>query len=396
MPGDQRPPTPPPTSHSGSRADRGRPKKRQPRTPPEEAAAPRVRGHHGRGRRPHALPAAGRRPTGGAQDSANGAALSEAGPGKTGARTRAGGFPPPPPPPPRRTGVSAADRTAPDARGRPATPTARVYPGGARRRQKMAGGGRKGSPPPPPPAPPASLGATGAALRPPLEPRGPPPPRGLRRGGGGGCGWTCTPRAPAPPAACSRGGRGRRVSPHQRAGATRAPSLGAAHGGAPEQYGGRGLHDPPVTTAHSGREEGGFRSAGAPGGAVHGPPLTPPQPGAAPQPRPHAHAGRECADDTRGARIEYRRPPPRRGAGTPRRDPPPPPPAPTGLQAAGALAPTPRGRGDAPPPARERSRSVTRPPRPSRRLPQGPRRTSEPSPTRQDAAQIAPSEGGRA
>ena len=48
--------------------------------------------------------------------------------------------------------------------------------------------------------------------------------------------------------------------------------------GAPEQYGGRALHDPPVTTAHSGRAEGGFRSAGAPGGAVHGPPLTPPPP----------------------------------------------------------------------------------------------------------------------
>ena len=36
------------------------------------------------------------------------------------------------------------------------------------------------------------------------------------------------------------------------------------------------------------------------------------------------------------------------------------------------------------------------PPRPSRRLPQGPRRTNKPAPTRQDAAQIAPREGGRA
>ena len=75
-----------------------------------------------------------------------------------------------------------------------------------------------------------------------------------------------------------------------------------------------------MTTAHSGRAEGGFRSARAPGGAVHGPPLTPPQPGAALRPRPRAHAGRERADDTRGARIEYRRPPPRRRAGRPRRD----------------------------------------------------------------------------
>ena len=67
--------------------------------PPEEAAAPGVRGQHGRGKRPHALPAASRRRTGGAQDRANGAAPSEAGPGTTGARPRAGGFPPPPPPP---------------------------------------------------------------------------------------------------------------------------------------------------------------------------------------------------------------------------------------------------------------------------------------------------------
>ena len=36
---------------------------------------------------------------------------------------------------------------------------------------------------------------------------------------------------------------------------------------------------PPMTIAHSGRAEGGFRSEGAPGGAVHGPPLVPPPPG---------------------------------------------------------------------------------------------------------------------
>ena len=141
------------------------------------------------------------------------------------------------------------------------------------------------------------------------------------------------------------------ASPHWRAGATRTT----------EQYGGRAPHDPPVATAHSGRAEGGFRSARAPGGVVHGPPLTPPHPKAALRPQPHAHAGRERAGDTKGARIEYRRPPPRRGAGRPRRDAPPPRP-PTGPQAAGAPAPTPRGRGDAPPPARERSRSATRPP----------------------------------
>ena len=94
------PPLPFPPSHSGPRADGGGPKKRRPHTPPEEAAAPGLQGHHGRGRRPHALPAAGRQQTGDAQDGANGAALSESGPGKAGARTRAGGFLPPPPPPP--------------------------------------------------------------------------------------------------------------------------------------------------------------------------------------------------------------------------------------------------------------------------------------------------------
>ena len=49
-----------------------------------------------------------------------------------------------------------------------------------------------------------------------------------------------------------------------------------------------------------------------------------------------------------------------------------------------------------PPPARERSRSTAPPRRPSRRIPGEPRGAREPSPTRQDAAQIAPREGGRA
>ena len=62
--------------------------------------------------------------------------------------------------------------------------------------------------------------------------------------------------------------------------------------------------------------------------------------------------------------MEYRRPPPRRGAGRPRRDTPPPRP-PTGLQAAGAPGPNPRGRGDGPPPP-ERGAGVrpTPPPQP--------------------------------
>ena len=310
--------------------------------------------------------------------------------------------PPPLPPPPRRTDPLAADRTAPDARGCLATPTSRVYPGGARRRQLMAGrrptgrGGGEAAPPPPPPCSPPPAWEPQERPTAHLEPRPPPLPQKGPRRGGGGCGWTCTPRAPAPPAACSRGGHGRRASPHQRAGATRGPSLGAAHGGAPEKYGGRGPHDPPMATTHSGRAEGGSRSAGAPGGAVQGPPLVPPHPGANPRPRPHAHAGGECADGTRGARMGYRGPPPRGGAGRPRRETPPPTP-PTGPQAAGAPAPTPRGRGDVPPSPRPREEQERGPPpRPGRRLPEEPRRTSEPAPTRQDAAQIAPRESGGA
>ena len=143
--------------------------------------------------------------------------------------------------------------------------------------------------PPPPPHPPR-LGSHG---------RGPPPPRSR---GGDAVGGAAAGPAPA--------------SPHWRAGATRTT----------EQYGCRAPQDPPVTTAHSGRAEGGFTSARAPGGAVGRPPLTPPHPGAALRPRPHAHTGRERAGDTKGARIEYRRPPPKRGAGRPRSDTPPPPP----------------------------------------------------------------------
>ena len=75
----------------------------------------------------------------------------------------------------------------------------------------------------------------------------------------------------------------------------------------------------------------------------------------------------------------------------------PPPIPPTGPQAAGAPAPTPRGRGDGlPSPSAREEPERGLPPRPSGRLPQEPGGTSEPVPTRPDAAQIAPSEGGRA
>ena len=201
-PGDQRrPPTPPPLP---LRPESGR---RQ----TEETAAPHPprRGRCTRGEgaprprqaaqvnRPHApaLPTADQQRTGGAHNGANGAAPSEAGLGKAGVRTRAGGFPPPFSPP-RRTDPLAADRAAPNAHGRPATPTARVYPGGARRRQQMAGqrptgrggGGRRSGPPTPPPAPPPSLRATGATLRPPGAKGTPPLPQKGPRREGGGCG----------------------------------------------------------------------------------------------------------------------------------------------------------------------------------------------------------------
>ena len=174
-----------------------------------------MRGHHGRGSCPHALPAAGRRRTGGAQDGAHGAALSEAGLGKTGARTRAGGSPPPPPPPPRRTDPLAADRTAPDARGRRATPTARVYPAGARRRQRRAGrrptgrGGGGAAPPPPPPRSPPPAWEPQERPSPPRSRGGaPPPPEGTATRGGGGVRLDLhTARPSAPSRLLPRGSR---------------------------------------------------------------------------------------------------------------------------------------------------------------------------------------------
>ena len=133
---------------------------------------------------------------------------------------------------------------------------------------------------------------------------------------------------------------------------------------------------------------------GPPGERPAGRPSTPPPRGGSATPTARArrrgvrrqhkggHDGVPRAATGRGSREAAARPPPQ---------------PPTGPQAAGAPAPTPRGRGDGPPSPRPREEPERGPPpRPSRRLPQEPRRTSEPAPTRQDAAQIAPSEGGRA
>ena len=355
--------------------------------------------------RPHApaLPAADRRRTGGSQDGANGAAPSEAGLGKAGARTRAGGFPPTPSPPAALTHWRlTGPHPTPSAAGQP--PRHEYTPGGragdnrwqADARQGGVAGGGGAAPLPPPPLPPPSLRATGATLRPPgAEGTPPPPPKGPRRGGGGDAAGPAhrAPERPQPPASAevAADGRAHSSAPERRvdqAWGRRTVAHRTSMGAAPPMA-------PPITIAHSGRAEGGFRSEGAPRGAVHGPPLTPHPPGAAPGPRPNAHARGECADDKRGARVGNRGPPPRGGAGRPRRDPPPHPP--TSPQAAGAPAPTLRGRGDGPPSSRPTEEPQHGPPpRPSCRLPQEPRGASEPAPTRQDAAQIAPREGRRA
>ena len=190
-PGDQRaPPTPPPPPTQAQERTEADRRNGGPAPPPKEAAAPGVRGHHGRGRRLHALPAAGRRRTGGAQDGANGAALLEAGPGKTGARTRAGGFPPPPPPPPPHWPVGGrpdrARRPRPPGNphgtsiprgGTPDTTDGRPTPDGA--------GGRGGGPPTPPPRSPPPAREPQERPAAPPEPRGrPPPPGGTATRGG--------------------------------------------------------------------------------------------------------------------------------------------------------------------------------------------------------------------
>ena len=75
---------------------------------------------------------------------------------------------------------------------------------------------------------------------------------------------------------------------------------------------------------------------------------------------------------------------------------PPPPTPPPARKPRGPRPPPPGAGGMVPPPCPSEQPERDPPPSPSRRVPWGPRRTSEPAPTRQDAAQIAPREGGRA
>ena len=307
--------------------------------------------------RPHApaLPAADQRRTGGAQDGTNGAAPPEAGLGKAGARTRAGGLPPPPSPP-RRIDPLAADRAAPDAPGGRAADNR--WQADARRGGRAKGGGAAS--PPPPPGPPPSLRATGATLRPPWNRGDPPlPQKRTRRGGGDAAGPAHrAPQRPQPPAPAGSAADGRA---HTSAPERRTDQAWGRHTAAHQNsMGAAPPMTPPKTIAHSGRAEGGFRSEGAPGGAVHGLPLIPRPPGAAPRPRPNAHAGGVCADDKREARVGNRGPFPRGGAGRPRRDPPPDPPQRPASRRGASPRPPEAGGMVPPPPARERSRSRAR------------------------------------
>ena len=172
------------------------------------------------------------------------------------------------------------------------------------------------------------------------------------------------------------GGNGR-PSPHQRARTTHRPCPGAARDGEPEQYGGRAPNDQSVANdarnvARSGRAEGRARSVGASGGAVRGPPPPPRRQARLPAAgrtrrtglprgpnRPRTPGGNAPA--TKGGWVG------REQGGHDVTPPSCPPTPPTGLQAAEAPAPTPRGRGDDPPSprqdrsAREGGRSRARP-----------------------------------
>ena len=242
------------------------------------------------------------------------------------------------PPPPGRQEASPGDQRTP-----PTPPPLPLRPKSGR-----------GAPPPPPPHPP-QLGS---------HRRGPPPPRSR---GGDAVGGAAAGPAPA--------------SPHWRAGATRTT----------EQYGGRAPHDPPVTTAHSGRAEGGSGLQGPPGERSTGRPSPPPTPGRhfGPDRTRTPEGSAPAAGRGPGLSTAGRRPEGEQG-GRGATAPPPPPP----YRSAGRGGPgphPPRQGGRSPPRPREEPERDP-PPRPSRRLPWGPRRTSEPAHTRQDAAQIVPRE----
>ena len=227
-------------------------------------------------------------------------------------------------------------------RGKGATPLADGWPPGPGLpsrppppfgRQEASPGDRR---PPPTPPPPSHTGprAGGVAPPPPHPPqlgshrRGPPPPQG--RGGApthrrNGDTVRATAAGPAP------------ANPYRRAGATRTT----------EHEGGRAPHDPPVTTAHSEGTEGGFAGQlGPPGERSTGRPSPPPTPGR------HFSPDRTRAPE--GSAPATRREPERGTAGR----------SPEQERGGGGATPPPR-QGGWPPPTREGSWSVTRPPAPA-------------------------------
>ena len=170
------PPLPPPLPLRPKSRRRQTEETAAPHTPPEEAAAPGMPADGGpaaprtaQTERPYQRPARGRR-----------------------GREPGRGVPPPSPPP---AALTRRRRTGPRLRpcGRPATPTSRVYPRGARRGQQKAGGrptgrgGRGGGPPSPPPRTPPQLGSHRSGPPAPRtrgDPPPPPPRRDLDAGGG--------------------------------------------------------------------------------------------------------------------------------------------------------------------------------------------------------------------
>ena len=222
-PGDQRaPPTPPPPLPLRPKSGRRQTEETAAPHPPRRgrctqgAGAPRPR--QAPTRPACCRPTADRRRPGGRKR----CSLIRGRPGEDGGANQGEGSPPPPP---RRTDLSAADRTAPDARGRRQPPRHEYTPGGhawgngrqADARQGHGGGGGGASPPPRPP----QLEGHRSSPPPPRS-RGdapPPPPEGTATRGRGG-----DAAGPAP-AGVAAAGRAHDSVPEQR---TQRNSMGAA------------------------------------------------------------------------------------------------------------------------------------------------------------------------
>ena len=238
---------------------------------------------------------------------------------------------------------------------------------------------------PPPPR------STGGIARGPKAPPHSPPPLPLRPESGRGGGTPHPPPHPPPLGSHRRGppppqGRGGAPTLRRNGDAARATAAGPA----PANPHRRAPHDPPITTAPSEVTEGCYRSAGAPGGAVHGPPLTPPTPGRHFSPDRRKGARRRHGESQKGVPQAAARNESREAAA---RHPPPPPAPPPARQPRGPRPPRPEAGGMGPPRPRGEP-ECDPPPRSSRWLTWGPRRTSGPTPAHRDAAQIVPREAG--